>query len=132
MHELTVATQIREGLEREFGSASSADDAAPMLLVDVVRIRVGALSGIVPEALEFAWPHATADSPLLSGASIQIEFVEVSVDCAACGTPTITPDLNRLRCPLCGSPDVRVDGGNELDIVSVDVREPHDPAPVDP
>lgn len=123
MHELTVATQICSALEREFEDPVDETAADGPLTVDVVRVRVGALSGIVPEALEFAWPHAVAGSQLLGSAAIEIELVEVAVDCAACSTASTTPDLTRLRCPLCRSPDVQVHGGNELDIVSVDVHD---------
>lgn len=123
MHELTVAMQICSALERELDDSPDAADATGPLIVDVVRVRVGALSGIVPEALEFAWPHAVAGSRLLGDASIEIEFVDVAVNCTACSTTSTTPDLTRLRCPLCRSPDVQIHGGDELDIVSVDVHD---------
>mgnify|MGYP001817890141 CR=1 FL=1 len=122
MHELTVAMQICSALERELDDPSDAGETGP-LTVDVVRVRVGALSGIVPEALDFAWPHAVAGSRLLGDASIVIDLVEVSVECAACSTTSTMPELTRLRCPVCHSPDVQVNGGNELDIVSVDVHD---------
>ena len=74
MHELSVAVQIRNVLESEF-----ADDD---VVVDVVRIQVGALANIVPEALEFAWPHAVSGSELLGSSAIEIDWVEARLRCS--------------------------------------------------
>ena len=116
MHELTVAVQIRRVLESEL--AGDGD-----LVAERVRVQVGALTGIVPEALEFAWPHAVADSPLLSSATLEIEWIEASLTCGSCSATHRTPNLQTLRCPVCRSPDIEVTGGDELDIADVDVRE---------
>ena len=117
MHELTVAIQIRKALETELAS-DGAD-----LVADSVLVQVGALTGIVPEALEFAWPHAVSDSESLSAARLEIDWIDVQVQCRPCsGVQTIT-ELRSMRCPVCRSPEVEVMSGDELDIVSVDVRE---------
>ena len=117
MHELTVAAQIRSTLEREL--VPEADAVA----VDVVRVQVGALTGLVPEALEFVWPHAVADSSLLGHAAIEVELVEAAIECGACGSTSTTAVVRALRCPVCRSPDIQVVGGDELDIVSIDVSD---------
>jgi hydrogenase nickel incorporation protein HypA/HybF len=116
MHELTVAVQIRRVLESEL--VGDGD-----LVAERVRVQVGALTGIVPEALEFAWPHAVADSPLLGSATLEIEWIEASLACRSCSATHRTANLRSLRCPVCHSPDIDVTGGDELDIADVDVRE---------
>jgi hydrogenase nickel incorporation protein HypA/HybF len=122
VHELTVAMQICDALDREL-VGDDPDTSDVPIVVDVVRVQVGALSGIVPGALRFAWPHAVGGTPLLASATLDIDLVDASVGCESCGATTNTPELTRLRCPLCGSPQVQVRGGHELDIISVDIRE---------
>ena len=117
MHELTVAIQIRRGLETELASDEGT------LVADVVRVQVGALSGIVPEALQFAWPHAVADSATLGSARLDIDWVDVQLLCVACNDVYTLTEFRSLRCPHCRSPDVEIIAGDELDIASVDVRE---------
>ena len=117
MHELSVALRIREVLEVEL--ASEGED----VVAESVRIRVGALSGIVPEALQFAWPHAVAGSAILESAVIEIDRVDVTLTCRECSATHTAPTLTTLRCPVCRSGQVDVAGGDELDIVSVDVRD---------
>lgn len=117
MHELTVAIQIRRGLETELAS----DDGS--LVADVVRVQVGALSGIVPEALQFAWPHAVADSAALGSARLDVDWIDVQLLCAGCNDVYTLTEFRSLRCPNCRSPDVEIIAGDELDIASVDIRE---------
>ena len=117
MHELTVAIQIRRGLETELASDEGT------LVADVVRVQVGALSGIVPEALQFAWPHAVADSATLGSARLDIDWINVQLLCVACNDVYTLTEFRSLRCPHCRSPDVEIIAGDELDIASVDVRE---------
>lgn len=89
--------------------------------VAVVHVRVGVLSGVVPEALAFCFDVATAEGPL-DGAALEIETVAGRLACGACGTESEATDLV-LLCP-CGSADVRVVAGQELSLASVElVRE---------
>lgn len=117
MHELTVAIQIRQGLDIEL----STDDG--VLVADAVRVQIGALSGIVPAALQFAWPHAVSDSEALSSARLDIDWIEVQLHCAACADTYTLPEFRSLRCPQCRSAEVEIVAGDELDIASVDIRE---------
>jgi hydrogenase nickel incorporation protein HypA/HybF len=117
MHELTIAIQIRTALETELASDEGT------LVADAVRVQVGALSGIVPEALQFAWPHAVADSATLGSARLDIDWIDVQLRCDACADVHFVIDFRSLRCPICRSPDVEVVAGDELDIASVDVRD---------
>lgn len=117
MHELTVALQIRSAVESELEA-----DPAPLVATSV-HVQIGALTGIVPEALEFAWPHAIAGSEALETAGLEIEWVDTQLLCHPCAETRTIVEQPSLRCPVCRSPDVEVIGGDELDIVAVDVRE---------
>ncbi len=113
---MSVALQIRRSLEAEL-------DDEPDLRVVRVGLQVGALSGIVPAALEFAWPHAMAGSPLLDGSTVDVEWVDVTGRCDPCDAVRTLPGLVSLRCPVCGTPLAEITGGDALDITTVDVRD---------
>ena len=88
--------------------------------VQVVRLEVGALSGVLPDAMTFCFDLVVAGTPL-AGAALEIEEVAGSLRCRDCGAESPCPDLVRL-CP-CGSADVEITAGQELRVRSVDVEE---------
>jgi hydrogenase nickel incorporation protein HypA/HybF len=65
MHELSIAMRLVELVEEQLAGE-------PQAQVTAVDIRVGVLSSVVPEALEFVWGPATQDSRL-QGAELRIE-----------------------------------------------------------
>ncbi len=111
-----MALRVCETLDAEL----AIDDVAA---VTEVRLRVGALSGVVPEALHFAWEPATGGSPLLAGSTLTIEWVEAAGHCVRCDESRVVDDLSSFRCPVCGTPIEQIVGGQELEILSVDVRD---------
>lgn len=112
MHELSIAMRVVETLGEELA-------LAPDERVEKVTMKVGALSGVVPEALAFAWGEVTGETPL-AGSRLEVEFVEASAWCAACGAEReVAP--NRLACPACGGATPEVVRGRELDVISVEV-----------
>ena len=74
LHRFTPASTWAAGAA-EWITAQAEGNALAIreLVVDTVRVQVGALANIVPEALEFAWPHAVADSALLGSSTIEID-----------------------------------------------------------
>lgn len=86
--------------------------------VTTVRLRVGRLSGVVPDAMAFCFEVATVGTPL-EGAELLIEEVGGRIACRACGRESPVADA----VPLCGcgSADVRVVAGDELLVSSVEV-----------
>jgi hydrogenase nickel incorporation protein HypA/HybF len=122
VHELTVALRICQALETEL-----ADE--PDLVATEVKVQVGALSGIVPAALQFAWSHAVAESHLLDGSRLEIDWIDASGRCPRCDLIRVVTNLQSFRCPVCDAPIEEVTGGDELDILSVDVRARADSAP---
>ncbi len=87
--------------------------------VVAVRVEVGELSGVVPDAMRFAFDLATAGTPL-EGASLDIEETAGRIRCRTCGAVSPSPD-QLLLCP-CGSADVEVVAGRELRVLSVEVQ----------
>ena len=70
MHEVSVAAAI----------VSTVRDALPGRHVEAVDVTVGSLSGVVPQALEFAWDVATVGTQL-EGSRLVIDLVPTTVFC---------------------------------------------------
>jgi len=89
-----------------------------------VRLQVGVLTDLDPEAFRFVWEVITAEHPLLAGAAVWIDRVPVTVCCRDCGRegPARPPGV---LCGACGSHRTQVLSGEELDVaeVELDVRE---------
>lgn len=122
MHELSIALRVVETLTEEL-SGEAGD-------VLSVRLRMGVLSGVVPDALRFAWDVACRDTRL-QGSQLHVEEVGVSIWCEACERELLLPDVIPLRCPLCAAPASRVLSGRELEILSVEMIERHEQAEAD-
>lgn len=112
MHELSIAYNLIEIAAAEAGNRH----------VEAVNLRIGALSGVVKEALLFAYEIAAAGTPL-AGSRLQIEEVPVEVYCAACGHTTSLDSLQAFRCAHCGAPTADIRQGKELEIVSLEVAD---------
>jgi len=108
MHELAITQSVVDTVLQRTGSRR----------VTVVRLRVGRLSGIVPDAMQFCFGMAAEGTPL-EGATLQIDQPRGRAHCRTCGDDFDLPDLI-LLCP-CGSADVEVLTGRELQVTSVDV-----------
>ncbi len=107
MHELAIAESvISTVLERIDGP------------VRVVRLRVGRLSGVVPDALAFCFELAAAGTAL-EGATLEIEDLPGTARCRTCGVEFSMADAF-LLCE-CGSADVELLTGRELAVTSVEV-----------
>jgi hydrogenase nickel incorporation protein HypA/HybF len=112
MHELAITQSVVDlVLERTGGRR-----------VVAVRVRVGALSGFVAESMAFCFELAVTGTAL-EGARLVIEETLGRISCRSCGTEQEIPD--RILLCGCGSADVRIVSGDDLDLVSVELeREP--------
>ena len=87
--------------------------------VSTVRLQVGRLSGVVPDAMQFCYELVTAGTPL-AGSMLEIEQTPGRAHCRTCGDHFAMIDLI-LLCP-CGSADVEVVTGKELRVISVEME----------
>jgi hydrogenase nickel incorporation protein HypA/HybF len=112
VHELSIAQNlialVLESLPDPEGTAR----------VESVAVRIGALSGVVPEALRSAFAPA-AFGTAAQGARLDVERVEVVAWCEACRREVSLPGPQRLRCPFCAAPTPRVVHGRELELSTV-------------
>ena len=97
-----------------------------------MALRVGALSGAVPEALLGSWPLVVAGTPLAQ-ATLSVEEVGAAVWCAACAAERPLDTFVELACPVCGAPTGHLLRGGEVEIAwvdwDVDAHTSHDPSP---
>ena len=115
MHELGIVfhtIDLVEKVGRENGLAR----------VTKVTMRLGEVSGVVPELLADCWRWAAARSELLEGCELEIVPVEAVTVCNACGKTYPTLKHGRI-CPFCESEDTVLLAGNEMEIVSVETPE---------
>jgi hydrogenase nickel incorporation protein HypA/HybF len=106
MHELSITQSVVETVTERTGNAE----------VVSVRLRVGRLSGVVPDAMRFCFELVTAGTPL-EGARLEIDRPEGRGCCRTCVAEFALPDPV-LLCH-CGSADVEVLAGRELAVASV-------------
>jgi hydrogenase nickel insertion protein HypA len=83
------------------------------------NVRVGEMSGVVPEALEFAFDACTQGT-IAAGAQLQIELVPVLCYCQHCDREFAPPDLIYV-CPNCGTISSKILQGQELQLISLEV-----------
>ena len=88
--------------------------------VHVVRLRVGRLSGVVPDALQFAF-EALSRGTLAEGGQLTIEEVPARFWCGICQHEFTGDDLIG-ECPDCHTPSADVRGGRELEIASLEIE----------
>lgn len=113
MHELSIAQSVVEVAAEAVRNAGATRAVA-------VRVRVGALSGVVPEALAFCYELA-AQETVLEGSRLVVEVVPVVLHCPACDRDVTPADVWCLACPACGTPTADVRAGRELEVRSVEV-----------
>lgn len=83
-----------------------------------VTVEVGALSGVIPEALQTAFMKAVSHTPL-HDCRLHILHIPVSIRCSACDHISQVPP-DDLLCPVCGSSDMDIVRGRELDVVRIE------------
>ncbi len=108
MHELAITQSVVDTVLQRTGTQP----------VTVVRLQVGRLTGVVPDAMRFCFELATEGTPL-QGATLQIEQPAGRAHCRTCGDDFDLADMF-LLCP-CGSADVELLNGRELYVTSVEV-----------
>ena len=115
MHELSIASSIVE-------TVTEAAAAHPGTRVTSVRLRIGALAGVVEDALEFCWQIATEGTPL-AGAALEVRKLPVVVHCEHCNADEELNGVQSFRCPRCGEPAADLRQGRELEIESFEIDD---------
>jgi hydrogenase nickel incorporation protein HypA/HybF len=110
MHELSIASAVVATVEKHAGGRP----------VELVTLRVGTLRQVVPGSLEFYFGFV-ADGTACEGAKLEVEVVPAALRCGSCGAGWELEEP-MFRC-ACGSTDVEVVAGEELQVESIEIRE---------
>jgi hydrogenase nickel incorporation protein HypA/HybF len=86
-----------------------------------VHLQVGTLRQVVPEILTSCYALC-AEGTFFEGSSLELEILPAVWECETCGHQWEGEPGSRL-CPLCGSLESVLSGGEELEIVSVEVLQ---------
>jgi hydrogenase nickel incorporation protein HypA/HybF len=111
MHELSVASAI-------LNTALKHAEDRP---VSAVSVRVGAMRQVVPDSLRFYFEIVARDSAC-EGATLELVEIETSLACSGCERRW-SPQIPAFRCPDCGSADVKVLAGEELEVEYIEVED---------
>ncbi len=111
MHELSVATAV----------LNTALKHADGRRVTVVNLRVGRLRQVVGDSLTFYF-EIVARETACDGAVLELVELDATLRCEVCGHEW-SPEIPAFRCPDCGSGEVEITGGNELEVDYIEVEE---------
>jgi hydrogenase nickel incorporation protein HypA/HybF len=117
MHELSITQEL-------LGLAVKHAVAAGGGRVTALSIAIGDLSTFSEDAVGFCW-EALARGTQCEGARLQFRRVPGQLTCRDCG------DVHTLRrelapCPRCGSHRLKVTGGNDLVLETIEVESDAD------
>lgn len=114
MHELSIAMGIVD---------AALDEAQKRnVRVTAVHLRLGALSGVVKDALLFSYEVACQETPL-EGSRLIVEDVPAVVLCPRCNQPQTLPSVQLFECPECGAPAGNLLQGRELEVFALEVED---------
>lgn len=112
MHELSIAMSIVEMAQEEGESRG--------VQVSAVHLKLGALSGVVKEALLSCYELACEGTPL-AGSRLVVDEVPVVVFCPTCHQPRALISMQWFACFECGTPTPNVLQGKELEVVALEI-----------
>jgi hydrogenase nickel incorporation protein HypA/HybF len=115
MHEIGIASEILEAVAAEARRR-------PEAVISAVGVKIGELSNIDRDALDFAFTALTRDTPL-QDLRLEIEWCPRRQSCPRCGE-SFAAENYAFTCPACGEERTNCIGGNELDIAYWEVEEP--------
>jgi len=84
--------------------------------------RVGRLTGVSPEALQFYF-EALRGGSACGAARLHVELVPLRGHCDCCGSELSLQAENVWSCPRCGAPLTDFENGDELQLVRLEVED---------
>lgn len=117
MHEWSLAMSLIE----EAGAEARRRGA---LKVHSITVRVGALTGVVPELLGRAYEVARTGT-IFEGADLHLHVEPARASCPTCGEESEFDDFY-LVCPSCGGIGLRPMSGEGLVLTRMDIEIPEE------
>lgn len=85
-----------------------------------VKLNIGKLSAIVPEALSFCF-EVIVSGTNMEGADLMMEMIPLKGVCSDCER-TFEIEEYAFSCPYCDSPNIKTIAGQDLSIVEMEVE----------
>jgi hydrogenase nickel incorporation protein HypA/HybF len=114
MHELSIAMSIVDMALEEAARRS--------VQVDAVHLELGALSGVVKEALLFSY-EAACGGTILEGSRLVVKHIPIEVFCPGCKLPKTLQSMQWLYCPDCGAATSEILHGKELVVTALELKQ---------
>jgi hydrogenase nickel incorporation protein HypA/HybF len=113
VHELSIVASLFEILEEKAREQNAVG-------ITAVKLRIGRLSGVVPELLESAFDMYKKGT-LAEGARLEIEVAPFDFRCRRCGGGAFR-DEPPYACAACGSADMELLGGMDIVVEKIEVE----------
>jgi hydrogenase nickel incorporation protein HypA/HybF len=114
MHELSIAMSIVEMAEEESDKRGGAR-------VNAVHLKLGALAGVVKDALLSSYELA-CEGTGLQGSRLVVEEIPVEVYCPKCLAPRTVESVQWFICSECKSPVSEIIHGRELQVFALELQ----------
>ena len=114
MHEVTVCDSLLDLAEQTARQHNAR-------CIKSIKVRVGEISGVVPELLQHAFDECARERAITSGARLILNRVKARAVCKECGKQ-FEPDDLIFICPACGSPQTELLQGDELILDSIELE----------
>ncbi|MFC1841316.1 hydrogenase maturation nickel metallochaperone HypA [Thermodesulfobacteriota bacterium] len=113
MHEMSIVHNLISIVKEEMVKNNAAR-------LRSVRVNIGEMSGIVPEALRTCFDIVTAKGDM-KGALLKIDTLPLVGYCRKCKKDFNVIDYKFL-CPECDSTDIDIISGREMNVVEIEVE----------
>ena len=112
MHELSLARSILDIARRSLPCGAALRS---------VRVVAGPMRAIDPDAMNFAWRSVTGETGF-DNVELELDVRPWTLRCPECGDQWTSPQLDGV-CPTCGGSRAFPIGGDELQVISIEVDE---------
>jgi hydrogenase nickel incorporation protein HypA/HybF len=93
------------------GRAAAAEGAGS---VSVIHLRIGEMSGVSTEALNFAF-QVLSEGTVAEGGRLEFEKVPFEIKCKRCGNKAKLKEFV-FHCDRCGSREIEIVSGREMEV----------------
>ncbi len=112
MHEMSIAQGIIDIVREEMQKHNAR-------VLRSIRVSIGQMSAVVPEALSFCFNVITSGTDL-EGAELIMDIIPIQGYCPDCKREFTVEDYI-FECPFCKGTDIKITGGKDLSIVELEV-----------
>jgi hydrogenase nickel incorporation protein HypA/HybF len=112
MHEMSIAMSMIEIVREEMRKCDAK-------ILRSVRLNIGKMSAIVPDALSFCFEVITKGTEM-EGARLMMDVIPLKGYCHTCESEFGIKDYV-FACPSCGGTSIEIISGRELAVVEIEV-----------